>query len=109
VDNETEHVVTILTKKEIKFQNATLSGSMTTTTVDKKHTYHKEEKNNDLHKLMMIESSIQENGIGESGLNFPTALITLPKKLVLIENIYGRKSFKVLKLVFVALRSYNLM
>ncbi len=82
---------------------------MTTTAIDKKHTDHKEEKNNDLHKLMMIESSIQENGIGESGLNFPIALITLPENLVLVENIHGKKSSKVLRLVFVALRSYNLM
>jgi hypothetical protein len=58
---------------------------------------------------MMIESSIQENGIGESGLNFPIALITLPENLVLVENIHGKKSSKVLILVFVALRSYNLM
>ncbi len=58
MDNETQHVVTTLTKKEIKFQNATPSRSMTRIVVDKKHIDRKEEKNNDLHKLMMIESSI---------------------------------------------------
>jgi hypothetical protein len=36
VDNETKHVVTISTKKEIKFQNATLSRFVTTIVVDKK-------------------------------------------------------------------------
>ncbi len=44
VDNETEHVVTTSTKKEIKFHNATLSGSVTTTVTDNKHINHKEEK-----------------------------------------------------------------
>jgi hypothetical protein len=48
VKNETKHATTISTKKEFKFHNATLSRSMTTTTTDKKHTIHKEEKNNDL-------------------------------------------------------------
>ncbi len=67
---------------------------MTTTIVDKKHIDHQEEKNNNLEKLM-IESSIQENGIMESGLNFPTALIALLENLVVVENIYGRKSSKV--------------
>jgi hypothetical protein len=57
VDNETKHVATTSTKKEIKFQNATLSKSMTTIVVNKKHIDHREEKNNDLQKLM-IESSI---------------------------------------------------
>jgi hypothetical protein len=61
---------------------------MTTIAVKKKHTYHKEEKNNNLQKLM-VESSIQENGIRESKLNFPTALITLLENLVIVENIYG--------------------
>jgi hypothetical protein len=42
VDDETEHVATILTNKEIKFQNATLLGYVTTTTTDKKHTNHRE-------------------------------------------------------------------
>ncbi len=64
---------------------------MTTTIEDKKHIDHREEKNNNLQKLM-IESSIQENGIMESGLNFPTAFTTLPKKLVVVNNIYGIKS-----------------
>ncbi len=48
VDNETKHVATISTKKEIKFQNATLLGSVTTIVADKKHIDRKEEKNNDL-------------------------------------------------------------
>jgi hypothetical protein len=43
----------------------------------------------------MIESSIHENAIGESELNFPTTLITLLENLVIVENIYGKKSFKV--------------
>ncbi len=48
VDNEIEHVTTTSIKKEIKFQNATLSGSVTTTFANKKHTNHRKEKNNDL-------------------------------------------------------------
>jgi hypothetical protein len=44
VDNETKHVATTSTKKEIKFQNATLSRSMTTIVVDNKHTYRREKK-----------------------------------------------------------------
>ncbi len=55
VDNETKLVATTSTKKEIKFQNAALSGFVTTTMVDKKHIDHKAENNNDLQKLM-IES-----------------------------------------------------
>jgi hypothetical protein len=31
----------------------------------------------------------------ESGLNFPIAFTTLPKKLVVVENIFGRKSYRV--------------
>jgi len=57
VDNEIKHVATTSTKNEIKFQNATLLGFVTTTTVNKNHIDHREEKNNDLQKLM-IESSI---------------------------------------------------
>lgn len=94
VDIETQHAATTSTKKEIKFQNATLSGSVTTTAADKKHTDHREEKNNDLQKLM-IESSIQENGTMESRLNLPTALTALPENLVVAENISGRKSSRV--------------
>jgi hypothetical protein len=41
----------------------------------------------------MIESSIQETV--ESGLNFPTAFTTLPENLVVVENIFGRKSYGV--------------
>jgi hypothetical protein len=48
VDNNTEHATITSTKKEIKFQNATLLGSMTTIAIDKKHIDHKGEKNNDL-------------------------------------------------------------
>ncbi len=48
LDNQTEHAITISTKKEIKFQNATLSRFVTTIVVDKKHTNHREEKNNNL-------------------------------------------------------------
>ncbi len=95
VDNETKHVATISTKKEIKFQNATLLGSVTTIVADKKHIDRKEEKNNDLQKLM-IESSIQQNGTMEFKLNFPTTLtILLPKKFVVIENIFSTKSYRV--------------
>ncbi len=95
VDNETKLAATTSTKKEIKFQNATLSRYVTTTTTtNKKHTYHKEENNNDLQKSM-IESSIQENGTMESKLNLLTALTTLPENLVIVENIFGRKSYKV--------------
>jgi len=47
------NVATTSTKKEIKFQNATLSRYVTTIIVDNKHTYHREEKNNDLQKLMI--------------------------------------------------------
>jgi len=94
VDNETQHAATTSPKKEIKFQDATLSGSVTTTAADKKHTDHREEKNNNLQKLM-IESSIQENGTVESRLNLPTALTALPENLVVAENISGRKSSRV--------------
>jgi hypothetical protein len=94
VDNETKHFTTISTKKEIKFQNATLSGFVTTTTTYKKHIDHREENNNNLQKLM-IESSIHENGRVESGLNFPITLTTLPKKLVIVKNIFGRKSYRI--------------
>ncbi len=38
---------------------------------------------------LMIESSIQENGIGESKLNFPITLITLLENLIIVKNIYG--------------------
>jgi len=93
VDNETKHVATISTKKKIKFQNATLS-RFVTTTIDKKHTNHKEEKNNNLQKLM-IESSTQENGILESRLNFPTTLTALLENLVVVENISSIKSSRV--------------
>ncbi len=44
VDNETKHDTTTSTKKEIKFQNATLSGSVTIIATNKKHTNHKEER-----------------------------------------------------------------
>jgi hypothetical protein len=43
----------------------------------------------------MIESSIQENGIVESRLNFQLHLQHNQKKLIIVENIYGRKSSKV--------------
>jgi hypothetical protein len=43
----------------------------------------------------MIESLIQENGIGEFELNFPTTFKTLLKTLIIVENISSRKSFKV--------------
>jgi len=93
-DNETKHVATISTKKEIKFQNATLSGSVITIVADNKHIDHREEKKNDLQKLM-IESSIQQNGTMELRLNFPIALIILPKKFVVVENIFSKKNFRV--------------
>ncbi len=47
VDNETKLVATTSTKKEIRFQNATLL-KFVTTTIDKKHTNHREKNNNDL-------------------------------------------------------------
>jgi hypothetical protein len=94
VDNETKLATTTSTKKEIKFQNATLSGFVMTTTAKKKQTYHREANNNDLQKLM-IESSIQENGTMESILNLPTTLTTLLENLVIAENIFGRKSHKI--------------
>jgi len=56
VDDEIKHAATTSTKKEIKFQNATLLRFVTTTVTNKKHTNHREEKNNNLQKLM-IESS----------------------------------------------------
>jgi hypothetical protein len=43
----------------------------------------------------MIESSTQENGTVESGLNFPITRTTLLENLVVPKNIYSRKSFKV--------------
>jgi hypothetical protein len=43
----------------------------------------------------MIESSTQENGIVEFGLNFPTTLTTLLENLVVVKNISSIKSFKV--------------
>jgi len=43
----------------------------------------------------MIESSIQQNGTMELRLNFPIALIILPKKIVVVENIFSQKSFRV--------------
>ncbi len=76
VDNEIEHAAITSTKKEIKFQNATLLKFVTTIVANKKHTNHREEKNNDLQKLM-IESLTQENGTMEFGLNFPTSFTTL--------------------------------
>jgi hypothetical protein len=78
VDNETKLVAITSTKKEIKFQNATLLGSVTITIADKKHTNHREENNNDLQKLM-ITSLIQENGTVESILNLTTTLTILPE------------------------------
>jgi hypothetical protein len=94
VDNETKLVAISSTKKEIKFQNATLLGSVTTTIADKKHTNQKEENNNDLQKLI-IASTIQENGIVESILNLPTTLTTLPENLIVAENIFGIKSYRI--------------
>jgi hypothetical protein len=67
---------------------------MATTTTNKKHTNRMEQKNNDLQKLT-IESSIQENGIVESGLNFPIALKVLPINLVIVKNIFSKKSSRV--------------
>jgi hypothetical protein len=57
VDNELKHDATTSTKKEIKFQNATLLGSVTITTTDKKHVDRTKDNNNNLQKLT-IESSI---------------------------------------------------
>jgi hypothetical protein len=31
----------------------------------------------------------------EFGLNFPIAFTTLPKNLIIVENIYSRKSFRI--------------
>jgi len=95
VDNETKHATTTSTKKEIKFQNATLSGSVTTTVANKKHINHKEEKNNDLQKFM-IESSTQENGTMESGFNFPIGFTTLLENLVVVKNISSIKSSRII-------------
>jgi hypothetical protein len=67
---------------------------VTTTIANKKYTNHREENNNNLQKSM-IESSIQENGIVESRLNFPIAFTTLLENLVIVKNIYGKKSSKV--------------
>jgi hypothetical protein len=39
----------------------------------------------------MNESLIQENRIVESRLNFPIAFTTLPKTLVVVENISSKK------------------
>jgi hypothetical protein len=44
VDNKTEHATTISTKKEIKFQNATLLGPATIIAADNKRRNHREEK-----------------------------------------------------------------
>jgi hypothetical protein len=41
----------------------------------------------------MIKSSIQENGTMEFIFNFPTALTTQPKNLIIVENIYDKKKF----------------
>ncbi len=60
MDNETEHVAITSTKKEIKFQNATQSGFVTTTIVDKKHIDHTKERNNNLQKLMIHQSKKME-------------------------------------------------
>jgi hypothetical protein len=67
---------------------------MTTITTNKKHTDHMEQKNNELRKLT-IESSIQKNGTMESRLNFPIALKALPINLVIVKNIYSKKSSRV--------------
>lgn len=67
---------------------------MTTITTNKKHIDHIEQKNNDLRKLT-IESSIQENGTLESGLNFLIALKALPINLVIVKNIYSKTSSRV--------------
>ncbi len=44
---------------------------------------------------MIIESSIQENGIMESKLNFPIALTAQLKQLIVVENIFDKKSSRV--------------
>jgi hypothetical protein len=93
VDNETKHATTTSTRRKSSFKPQLL-GSVTITATNKKHTYHMEQKNNDLRKLR-IESSIQENGIMEFGLNFPIALKALPKKLVIVKNISSKKSSRV--------------
>jgi hypothetical protein len=41
----------------------------------------------------MIESSIQENGIVESKLNFPTTFTAQLKIIIVVENIFDRKKF----------------
>jgi hypothetical protein len=43
----------------------------------------------------MIESSIQENGTMESRLNFPITLTIMPENLIIVENIFDKKSSKV--------------
>jgi hypothetical protein len=44
---------------------------------------------------LIIESSIQENGIMESKLNFPIALTAQLKQLIVVENIFDKKSSRV--------------
>ncbi len=89
-----QNMLQLLQQRRKSSFKSQLLGYVTTIATNKKHTDHMEQKNNDLWKLT-IESSIQENGTVESGLNFPIALKALPKNLIIVNNISSKKSYKI--------------